>query len=180
MYPAKPTSEPPPSATGIPVMGTPVPAAGIAAAPGNAAAANRWTYGLFTCCGDYGVCCLTCWCPCVTFGRVAETVDRGGTSCLAAGAVYELLACLTGCHWIYSCTYRSKLRDQFGIPESTCCDCCVHFCCEPCALCQHYRELKARGFDPALGWDRNAQRLAGAQQAAAAMYAPAAQGMMGR
>ena len=23
--------------------------------------------------------CLTCWCPCVTFGRIAEIVDRGST-----------------------------------------------------------------------------------------------------
>ncbi|KAH9771900.1 cell number regulator 2 [Citrus sinensis] len=23
--------------------------------------------------------CLTCWCPCVAFGRIAEIVDRGST-----------------------------------------------------------------------------------------------------
>lgn len=23
--------------------------------------------------------CLTCWCPCVTFGRIAEIVDKGST-----------------------------------------------------------------------------------------------------
>lgn len=118
--------------------------------------------------------CLTCWCPCITFGRIAEIVDRGATSCGVAGTIYTLLACFTGCHWIYSCTYRSRMRAQLGLPEACCCDCCVHFCCEPCALSQQYRELKARGFDPDLGWDVNAQKAA----AAAAMYPPPAEGMM--
>ena len=27
----------------------------------------------------------------------------------------------------------------------------VHFCCEFCALCQEYRELRNRGFDMSLG-----------------------------
>jgi Cys-rich protein (TIGR01571 family) len=119
--------------------------------------------------------CLTCWCPCITFGRIAEIVDRGATSCGAAGAIYTVLACFTGCQWIYSCTYRSKMRAQLGLPDVGCCDCCVHFCCEPCALCQQYRELKARGFDPELGWDVNAQKAAA--NAAAGMYPPPAQGM---
>lgn len=164
MYPAKPSGEPAPApATGIPV--------GVG---GGAPAASQWSSDLMDCFDDCGVCCLTCWCPCVTFGRVAEIVDRGATSCGTSGALYTLLACLTGCQWIYSCTYRAKMRAQLGLPEAPCCDCCVHFCCDACALCQQYRELKARGVDPALGWDINAQRL---NAGAAAMYPPAAQGM---
>jgi hypothetical protein len=30
-------------------------------------------------------------------------------------------------------------------------DCLVHFCCETCALCQEYRELKNRGYDMSIG-----------------------------
>jgi Cys-rich protein (TIGR01571 family) len=101
---------------------------------------------------------------------MAEIVDRGATSCGTAGALYTLLAYFTGCQWIYSCTYRAKMRAQFGLPDTPCCDCCVHFCCEPCALCQQYKELKARGYDPVLGWDQQGA-------AAAAMHPPAAQGM---
>jgi hypothetical protein len=84
---------------------------------------------------------------------VAEIVDSGATSCGTAGALYALLTYFTGCQWIYSCTYRAKMRAQFGLPDTPC---CVHFCCEPCALCQQYKELKARGFDPVIGWDLNA------------------------
>ncbi|KAH7834882.1 hypothetical protein Vadar_020596 [Vaccinium darrowii] len=38
-----------------------------------------WSTGLCGCCEDVSSCCLTCWCPCVAFGRIAEIVDRGST-----------------------------------------------------------------------------------------------------
>ncbi|MQL89670.1 hypothetical protein Taro_022252 [Colocasia esculenta] len=44
-----------------------------------APARGPWSTGLCDCCDDPGNCCLTCWCPCVTFGRIAEITDRGGT-----------------------------------------------------------------------------------------------------
>lgn len=39
------------------------------------------------------------------------------------------------------------MRKQYMLPESPCGDCLLHFCCEFCALCQEYRELKHFGFD---------------------------------
>ncbi|PON94803.1 PLAC8 motif-containing protein [Trema orientale] len=111
-----------------------------------------WSSGLCGC-GDHdpGNCCMTCVLPCITFGRIAEVVDEGQTSCVAHGLVYGLLM-LIECHWLYSCVYRERIRKKFGLPETPCCDCCVHFCCEPCALCQEHAELSARGFDPSKGW----------------------------
>ncbi|RVW65039.1 Protein plant cadmium resistance 2 [Vitis vinifera] len=103
-------------------------------------------------------CCLTFWCPCVTFGRIAEIVDRGSTSCGVSGALYTLILCLTGCSCLYSCFYRSKLRGQYLLEESPCVDCCVHCWCEGCALCQEYRELQNRGFDLSIGWHGNMER----------------------
>ncbi|KAL8249827.1 hypothetical protein R6Q59_006695 [Mikania micrantha] len=44
------------------------------------------------------------------------------------------------------------MRQQYILPEKPCNDCLVHFCCEPCAICQEYRELKYRGFDVSFGW----------------------------
>lgn len=58
---------------------------------------------------------------------------------------------LTMCQWIYSCTYRTKLKAQLGMQENNCGDCCTHFWCEPCALVQEYRELQRLGYDLALG-----------------------------
>ncbi|XP_007046275.2 PREDICTED: protein PLANT CADMIUM RESISTANCE 11 [Theobroma cacao] len=117
-----------------------------------------WSTGLCDCCDDCNSCCLTCWCPCVTFGRIAEIVDRGSTSCGVSGALYMLILCVTGCSCLYSCFYRSKLRGQYFLKESPCTDCCIHCCCEECALCQEYRELKNRGFDMSIRWHGNMER----------------------
>ncbi|OAY71309.1 Cell number regulator 1 [Ananas comosus] len=57
------------------------------------------------------------------------------------------LLCLTGLACLYSCFYRSKMRGQYDLEDGPVPDCLVHFCCETCALCQEYRELKSRGFD---------------------------------
>ncbi|XP_072953536.1 protein PLANT CADMIUM RESISTANCE 2-like [Typha angustifolia] len=118
-----------------------------------------WTTGLLDCMSDVENCCVTFWCPCITFGQVAEIIDRGSTSCGSSGGIYLLIWWFTFFQCLYSCTYRSKLRAQYNLMESPCPDCCVHLCCEPCALCQMYRELNNRGFHVAAGWYANAQRM---------------------
>ncbi|XP_027155758.1 cell number regulator 10-like, partial [Coffea eugenioides] len=65
--------------------------------------------------------CLTCWCPCVTFGRNAEIVDKA--------------------------KFSTKLRQHYGIKNGACPDCLIHCFCQPCALCQEYHELQFQGFD---------------------------------
>ncbi|KAL6187922.1 hypothetical protein ACLB2K_039317 [Fragaria x ananassa] len=110
--------------------------------------------------------CLTCWCPCITIGRIAEIVDRGSTSCGVSGALYGLMMCLMGC----SCFYRTRLRGQYFLEEKPCADCCVHFCCEECALCQEYRHLQNQGLDMTIGWYGNVHR----QRRLAAMQLPPA------
>ncbi|KAF3792561.1 hypothetical protein EJ110_NYTH08471 [Nymphaea thermarum] len=94
---------------------------------------------------------LTCCCPCVAFGRIAEIVDRGETSCIIGTGLYEVIKCLTGCACLYSAFFRAKLRSQYRLPESPAPDWAVHLLCEPCALAQEYRELKRRGFDMTIG-----------------------------
>eukprot|EP00258_Populus_trichocarpa_P050043 XP_024466062.1 protein PLANT CADMIUM RESISTANCE 2 isoform X2 [Populus trichocarpa] len=121
----------------------------------------RWSSGLCDCCSDVPSCCLTYWCPCITFGRIAEITDRGTTPCAVSGAIYGLLLYFTYCSCLYSCLYRSKLRTQYMLEESRCNDFLVHCCCEPCALCQEYRELKHRGFDMASGWQESLQGPSG-------------------
>ncbi|XP_050277972.1 protein PLANT CADMIUM RESISTANCE 3-like [Quercus robur] len=134
-----------------------------------------WSTGLCDCCEDVPNCCITWLCPCITFGRIAEIVDGGSSSCAASGAVYTLISILTGCGCLYSCFYRSKLRQQYRLGEKPCGDCLVHWCCEPCALCQEYRELKSRGFDMTIGWQGNVkQQTPGVM----AVTAPMAEGGM--
>ncbi|KAL8268966.1 hypothetical protein R6Q59_002764 [Mikania micrantha] len=118
---------------------------------------SQWSTGLCDCGKDCSSCCLT-WCTFISFGQIAEIVDKGTTSCGAQGAIYLMLGLLTGCQCVYSFQYRSKLRHQYMLPEEPCNDCLVHCCCESCALCQEYRELKYRGFNPSLGWEGNLAR----------------------
>ncbi|XP_027096272.2 protein PLANT CADMIUM RESISTANCE 2 [Coffea arabica] len=120
-----------------------------------------WSTGLFDCFSDVPNCCLTCWLPCITFGQIAEIVDKGTTSCAASGGFYGLICLAPGCGCIYSSFYRSKMRQQYMLPESPRGDRLVHFCCEFCALCQEYRELRNRGFDMSLGWEGNMERQNG-------------------
>ncbi|WOH15598.1 hypothetical protein DCAR_0935140 [Daucus carota subsp. sativus] len=122
-------------------------------------APTSWSTGLFDCFSDVPNCCLTCWCPCITFGQIAEIVDMGTSTCFTSGAVYALvLAIMTGCGCCYSCFYRTQMRDQYMLTESPCPDFLVHCFCEPCALCQEHRELRIRGYDMSLGWEGNMEK----------------------
>ncbi|KAF3789509.1 hypothetical protein EJ110_NYTH18148 [Nymphaea thermarum] len=56
-----------------------------------------------------------------------------------------------GVPFILSCTYRTRLRERFNLPEDPFPDLLTHLLCEPCALCQEYRELRYRGLDPSIG-----------------------------
>ncbi|BAS87191.1 Os03g0830300 [Oryza sativa Japonica Group] len=69
-----------------------------------------WSTGLCDCFDDCGLCCTTCWCPCITFGRVAEIVDRGSTSFGTGGALYALLCAFTGFQWMYLHLPRQDAR----------------------------------------------------------------------
>ncbi|GLU20007.1 hypothetical protein SLE2022_362250 [Rubroshorea leprosula] len=122
------------------------------------AATSQWSTGLCHCCDDPGNCLITSFCPCVTFGQIAEIINKGSIPCATSGAVYALLA-LTGLPCLYSCFYRSRMRAQYDLEEAPFADCLVHFCCEPCALCQEYRKLRNRGFDMGIGWQANMERL---------------------
>ncbi|CAH2037625.1 unnamed protein product [Thlaspi arvense] len=143
---------------------------------GKPQADGEWSTGFCDCFSDCSNCCITFWCPCVTFGQIAEIVDRGSSSCGTTGALYVLLAALTGCGCIYSCFYRTKMRRQYNLKGSECGDCLKHFFCELCALTQAYRELHNRGFDVPLGWHGNVERQSGG----VAMGAPVVEGGMMR
>ncbi|KAJ0037632.1 hypothetical protein Pint_22355 [Pistacia integerrima] len=106
--------------------------------------------GLFDCFSDCSTCCCTFWCPCITFGQIADIVDKGNRSCCVSGALYCVVFTLTGCACCYSCCYRIKMRQQFMLKKSPCDECLVHFFCGPCALCQERREIKSHGFDTSL------------------------------
>ncbi|KAL8232156.1 hypothetical protein R6Q57_001934 [Mikania cordata] len=114
--------------------------------------------GLFDCVEDPENAIITACFPCITFGQIAEIVDNGQTSCTTSGLIYCLIASFIGIPCIMSCGYRTKIRNRYGLMETPAPDWVTHCFCEWCALCQEYRELKARGLDPAIGWQGNMTR----------------------
>ncbi|KAL4319965.1 hypothetical protein GQ457_18G023160 [Hibiscus cannabinus] len=66
-----------------------------------------WSTGVCDCCYDFPNCIITMFCPCVTFGQIAEIVDHGSVSCIANGIVYSVILWFSGLACLYSCFYRS-------------------------------------------------------------------------
>uniref|UniRef100_A0A0C9RG50 TSA: Wollemia nobilis Ref_Wollemi_Transcript_28746_1126 transcribed RNA sequence n=1 Tax=Wollemia nobilis TaxID=56998 RepID=A0A0C9RG50_9CONI len=104
----------------------------------------EWSTGLCHCTADMSICCLGCLCPCILVGKIAEEMDDGMTSCLAAALIWYVLQQFTSCGCIYSCGYRRKLRAKYHLPAWPLPDCLVHWLCWHCAFCQEYRELHIR------------------------------------
>nr|GEX20990.1 protein plant cadmium resistance 6-like [Tanacetum cinerariifolium] len=137
-----------------------------------------WTTDLFDCAEDPENAIITACFPCITFGQIAEIVDNGQTSCATSGLLYGVIGAFIGMPCIMSCSYRTKIRSRYGLMESPGPDWVTHFFCEWCALCQEYRELKARGLDPAIGWQGNLMRNGQQMQQYPAMTPPMNQTMM--
>ncbi|KAL1554787.1 protein PLANT CADMIUM RESISTANCE 7-like [Salvia divinorum] len=119
---------------------------------------QAWNSNIFDCMKDPQNAIVTLCFPCVTFGQIAEILDNGSTSCATSGILYSCIAFWIGTPCLISCGYRSRLRAKFGLVESPAPDCLIHFFCECCALCQEYRELNHRGFDPSIGHAGNEAR----------------------
>ncbi|KAJ3694808.1 hypothetical protein LUZ60_000185 [Juncus effusus] len=121
---------------------------------------QSWSTDLSDCFDDLDSCCLTLFCPCISFGRIAHIVDKGQTSVGRSAALWCVCLCFfIEFQWLYTCCYRSDLRKQFNIEETPCCDCCVELFCGWCSLCQMYRELKNRGFHMDSGYVANIERM---------------------
>ncbi|TKY44683.1 PLANT CADMIUM RESISTANCE 12 [Spatholobus suberectus] len=129
----------------------------------NAPPTGQWTTGLYDCFDDTGNCCFTWCCPRFTFGRNVEIIDQGRTSPIKARLIFFALGCF-GLASLYTHGFRTKLRALYNLPEEPCTDCCVHYWCVVCAICQEYRELKNRGLDPSIGWKANEERMRRATQ----------------
>ncbi|KAL2462120.1 protein PLANT CADMIUM RESISTANCE 6 [Abeliophyllum distichum] len=158
-------------------MGHPAPA--VQSSPFNQGATptpSGWKSELFDFMKDPQNALITAFFPCVTFGQIAEIVDSGHSSCGTSGMMYGVIAFFIAMPCIMSFSYRTKLRSKFGLIETPAPDWAVHCFCEWCALCQEYRELKDRGYDPSIGWLGN--EAAQQQQQKFPMAAPMGQTMM--
>eukprot|EP00271_Cylindrocystis_brebissonii_P023444 TRINITY_DN9728_c0_g1_i1.p1 TRINITY_DN9728_c0_g1~~TRINITY_DN9728_c0_g1_i1.p1 ORF type:complete len:344 (-),score=64.48 TRINITY_DN9728_c0_g1_i1:202-1233(-) len=118
----------------------------VKAPPNQNSLESSWSVSLFGCLEDPLLCLSTCVCPCVTAGNIAERLfpEEPGRWNEVCG-LYTVVLLLFCCPCPYAATYRSHLREKVNISGTPAEDCCVHYCCELCALCQEQRELEIRG-----------------------------------
>ncbi|KAK1264887.1 Protein PLANT CADMIUM RESISTANCE 8 [Acorus gramineus] len=114
-----------------------------------------WTTGLFDCHEHESNAVLTAFFPCVTFGQIAEILERGQTRCSLGSLMYMMMAPAVCSCWILGSIYRGRLRQRYNLVEAPTEDWIAHAFCPCCALCQEFRELKNRGIDPSLGKQMN-------------------------
>ncbi|KAI3696289.1 hypothetical protein L1987_79301 [Smallanthus sonchifolius] len=138
-----------------------------------------WSTGLFECFDDIPTLLITAFAPCVTFGQIAEMVDRGQNSCGLYAMLHAGILYFTGCGCLLSAYYRIKMSQIYKLPNDPLINILVHLICEPCALCQEYRELQARGFNMQLGvgWRNQTPEI---QQTGGIMVPPKVPGGMDR
>jgi len=125
--------------------------------------ADTWKVDLCGgCCKASG--CAGCCCPCCVIGANAKMVSHGvvvqpmdgcGGVCCAHAAIGGIiqgaaifflgpLAALVHLGSLVGCCVRTDLRKKYNIPGNPVGDCCIHYCCGPCAVCQEYEELVTR------------------------------------
>ena len=113
----------------------------------------EWQTGICDCGRDSGVWCLTCFCPYVVFGEIAEELTESDPArnsqldtCFIQGLIYGLLCHFSCCLVsVYTYKWRTKLRNKYKLKATPFqSDLLTHCLCHCCALCQERRELKDR------------------------------------
>jgi hypothetical protein len=91
--------------------------------------------------GDCGACmslyCVSVCCPCLTWAVSMGTRTGLRTKFDLKVCVLKSMSVLT-----LQTDSRHPLARVECVQAEPCGDCCVHFCCEPCAICQERREIK--------------------------------------
>ncbi|KAI0305344.1 PLAC8-domain-containing protein [Multifurca ochricompacta] len=110
-----------------------------------------WSFGLFDCFSECGLCCWATWCPCVVYGKNKERLrnlqdqgvplpgggERHTDDCCVYGALN-----FPGYGWVLQISTRADIRNRYGIRGDGNGDCFASGCCTPCALTQERREIE--------------------------------------
>ncbi|UKZ65060.1 uncharacterized protein TrAtP1_006262 [Trichoderma atroviride] len=109
------------------------------------AGAGKWSTSLFDCFSPIDTCLITCWVPCLTFGKTHHRIHKSGTL-----EGYEpvntscLLFCVPGLHCILASMQRQSIRGKYNL-EGTCLeDMAKSYCCACCNLIQLDKESAHR------------------------------------
>ncbi|KAK6165841.1 hypothetical protein SNE40_022675 [Patella caerulea] len=95
----------------------------------------EWQHGLFGCFDNIGLCIISYFVPCYTFGKNSEAVGEG---CFLCGLMYIIPIA----NIVAAIKIRGKIREQRGIAGSTFNDLLMICCCTLCALVQEAQEVQ--------------------------------------
>lgn len=111
---------------------------------------GEWDDGLCDCCSSCTNCCTVLWCPCVSVAQISHRLQIVPYGFALLVSLASILAGVGVLHCIFVWQLRSKTRERFDIPGSSCGDCCVATWCNCCALAQvatHVKSYKPGGCD---------------------------------
>jgi len=96
---------------------------------------GEFQHGIFGCFDNFGLCIISYFVPCYTFGKNAEAVGEG---CFLCGFMYIIPIA----NIIAALKIRGKIRESKGIAGSTFNDLIMICCCTLCALVQEAQEVQ--------------------------------------
>ncbi|KAA3677463.1 uncharacterized protein DEA37_0004637 [Paragonimus westermani] len=101
---------------------------------------NNWRFRLFDI-PDFGLFALSCCCPCIVFGSVAQDIGQSYALCCLA-SLCSLLTLQVECNWLFGCLLRDRVRKRYRIRGNLIADCCTYCCCYACTLNQAALQAK--------------------------------------
>ncbi|KAF2175118.1 hypothetical protein K469DRAFT_702992 [Zopfia rhizophila CBS 207.26] len=110
---------------------------------------QNWHHNGSSCCRPFGTCMLTCFCPCITYGRTRHRIKQDGdlkaySCCNASCMAFTGITCLTGgtLTFILPMIQRGDMRAKYHLAGNGCKDCLCACCCSCCDLVQQDKEAK--------------------------------------
>lgn len=99
---------------------------------------GAWQHGICGCFDNCGLCIISYFVPCYTFGKNSEAV---GESCAGCGIAYIIPIV----NIVAAVKIRGKIRDQKAISGSILGDLFFICCCPLCSLVQEAQEVQVPG-----------------------------------
>ncbi|KAI9932614.1 hypothetical protein ASPWEDRAFT_166268 [Aspergillus wentii DTO 134E9] len=105
---------------------------------------EEWHNGFWSC-SSCGLCCESCCCPCMVFGRTHERNNgvQDPSSCNGQCMGFAF-CCSIGLHSLCLCLERRSIRKQYNIKGGCCGDFWGSMCCHTNVLMQAERESLVR------------------------------------